>query len=96
VQSAALVLSREEGNENANNNNEKTNHTNTSASATAIYPPMSEEHSSSNLDSRLVYLNLGATPQIGDDDNSQREAMNRHGSQGAGCDPSMYHHSHDF
>ncbi|KAK7355231.1 hypothetical protein VNO80_14481 [Phaseolus coccineus] len=97
VQSAALVLSREEGNNHANNNNnDNTNNTNTSASATAIYPPMSEEHSSSNLDSRLVYLNLGATPQIGDDDNSQREAMNRHGSHGSGCDPSMYHHSHDF
>ncbi|XP_014514600.1 regulatory protein NPR5 isoform X2 [Vigna radiata var. radiata] len=94
VQSAALVLSREEGNNhnnNANNSsNDNTNNPNTSASATAIYPPMSEAHSSSNLDSRLVYLNLGATPQIGDDDSSsQREAMNRHGSQGGGCDPSM-------
>ncbi|WVY97791.1 hypothetical protein V8G54_029942 [Vigna mungo] len=90
VQSAALVLSREEGNNhnnNANNSsNDNTNNPNTSASATAIYPPMSEAHSSSNLDSRLVYLNLGATPQIGDDDSSsQREAMNRHGSQGGGC-----------
>ncbi|XP_068494021.1 BTB/POZ domain and ankyrin repeat-containing protein NOOT2 isoform X1 [Phaseolus vulgaris] len=95
VQSAALVLSREEGNNNnhANNTNDNTNNSNTSS---AIYPPMSEEHSSSNLDSRLVYLNLGATPQIGDDDNNQREAMNRHGSHGGGCDPSMYHHSHDF
>ncbi|XP_027934923.1 BTB/POZ domain and ankyrin repeat-containing protein NOOT2-like isoform X2 [Vigna unguiculata] len=95
VQSAALVLSREEGNNNNNNvnnsNNDNTNNPNTSASATSIYPPMSEAHSSSsNLDSRLVYLNLGATPQIGDDDSSsQREAMNRHGSQGGGCDPSM-------
>ncbi|CAJ1967679.1 unnamed protein product [Sphenostylis stenocarpa] len=95
VQSAALVLSREEGNNNANNN-DNTKNSNTSASATAIFPPMNEEHSSSNLNTRLVYLNLGAPPQMGDDEGSQREAMNRHGSQGGGCDPSMYHHSHDF
>lgn len=93
VQSAALVLSREEGNANA-------------PSSTTIYPPMSDDHSSGssgnnmanlNLDSRLVYLNLGATGSNqmgGDEDHSSR-----HGSQG-GCDPSMYHHhhhhSHDF
>ncbi|GAV61560.1 BTB domain-containing protein/DUF3420 domain-containing protein/Ank_2 domain-containing protein [Cephalotus follicularis] len=95
VQSAALVLSREEGSVNA-------------PSSTAIYPPMSDEHNSSssgsnlanlNVDSRMVYLNLGATGSAqmgsrmdGDDDsshNSQREAMNRH-------DPTMYHHSHEF
>lgn len=96
VQSAALVLSREEGIVNA-------------PTSTAIYPPMSDhEHNSSssgsnlanlNLDSRLVYLNLGATGSAqmgsridGDDEsshNSQREAMNRH-------DPAMYHHSHEF
>ncbi|KAK7344999.1 hypothetical protein VNO77_15334 [Canavalia gladiata] len=103
VQSAALVLSREEGN-NANNNN--TNNNNPSASSTSIYPPLNEDHSSSNsnsnnianlnLDSRLVYLNLGATSQMAsaDDDNSNHN--NRHGSQGGGCDPTMYHHSHDF
>ncbi|KAK7278937.1 hypothetical protein RJT34_23978 [Clitoria ternatea] len=106
VQSAALVLSREEGNNNDNN-------INASASTTVIYPLMSEDHSSSssgnnnianlNLDSRLVYLNLGGgTPELGggDDDNShnsQREGINRHGSQDdTGCDPTMYHHSHDF
>ncbi|KAK7267139.1 hypothetical protein RIF29_19803 [Crotalaria pallida] len=100
VQSAALVLSREEGN-NANN----------PPSTAAIYPPMGgDDHSSSssgnnianlNLDSRMVYLNLGATHMSGgcgcgdgDDDNSQREAMNRQGSQGGGCDPTMYHHHH--
>lgn len=103
VQSAALVLSREEGNSNAN-----------APSSTTIYPPMSDDHSSSsnssnianlNLDSRLVYLNLGATAQMGsrmdgDHDHetshsSHRDAMSRHGSQG-GCDPTMYHHSHDY
>ncbi|OMO60140.1 hypothetical protein COLO4_33929 [Corchorus olitorius] len=99
VQSAALVISREEGSGNGANN------------STAIYPPMSDDHNNNssssgsnlgnlNLDSRLVYLNLGAatTTQMGsrmeggDDEsshNSQREAMNRH-------DPTMYHHSHDF
>lgn len=100
VQSAALVLSREEGNANAN--------TNVNVSSSPIYPPMNEDHSSSsnntnnisnlNLDSRLVYLNLGASASgrmggsrmDGDDDN-------RHGSQGGGgCVPTMYHHSHDF
>ncbi|PPS16669.1 hypothetical protein GOBAR_AA03920 [Gossypium barbadense] len=84
VQSAAMVISREEGSVNP-------------PTSTAIYPPMSDEHNSSssgnnlanlNLDSRLVYLNLGATASTqmgsrmeGDDDsshNSQREAMNRH------------------
>ncbi|KAE8731221.1 Regulatory protein NPR5 [Hibiscus syriacus] len=88
VQSAAMVISREEGSGNT-------------PTSTAIYPPMSDEHNSSssgnlNLDSRMVYLNLGATRMgsrmEGDDEsshNSQREAMNRH-------DTSMYHHSHDF
>ncbi|XP_025015278.1 regulatory protein NPR5 isoform X2 [Ricinus communis] len=100
VQSAALVLSREEGSVNA-------------PTSTAIYPPMSDEHNSSssggsnlanlNLDSRLVYLNLGATGcsgqmgssrMEGDDDHSshssqQRDSMSRH-------DPTMYHHSHEF
>ncbi|KAL4337580.1 regulatory protein NPR5-like [Arachis ipaensis] len=98
VQSAALVLSREEGNANP------------PSSATAIYPPpLSTDHHqdhSGNLDSRLVYLNLGASGSGqmgsggGDEDSSshsshnQREAMNRHGSQGGGCDPTMYHHHH--
>lgn len=95
VQSAALVISREEGNVNA-------------PTSTPIYPPMSDEHNSSssgsnlanlNLDSRLVYLNLGAAGSAqmgsrmeGDDDsshNSQRDAMSRH-------DATMYHHSHEF
>ncbi|KAK3224599.1 hypothetical protein Dsin_004461 [Dipteronia sinensis] len=102
VQSAALVISREEGIVNA-------------PCSTAIYPPIMNsdhhEHTSNscnsgsnlNLDSRLVYLNLGATGTAqmgssrmdgGDHDhdnnshNSQREALNRH-------DPTtMYHHHH--
>ncbi|CAL0299321.1 unnamed protein product [Lupinus luteus] len=96
VQSAALVLSREEGNANP-------------PSTTTIYAPMSEDHSSNNnnnitnlnLDSRLVYLNLGAThigigeDDVGDDDNDDNIG---HGSQGSGCDTIMYHrhHSHDY
>lgn len=96
VQSAAMVISREEGN---NNNNDHNNN--------AIYPHMNEEHNSgssggsnNNLDSRLVYLNLGAgTGQMGpgrdqgDDHNSQREGMSRHHHHHH--DPStMYHHHH--
>ncbi|KAF5750265.1 Ankyrin repeat family protein / BTB/POZ domain-containing protein [Tripterygium wilfordii] len=99
VQSAALVISREEGSVNA-------------PSPSPIYPPMSDDQHNSgssggsgglgnlNLDSRLVYLNLGAAGSgqmsVGDGDhsshNGQREAMNRH-------DPTMYHrhhqHAHD-
>ncbi|XP_058107079.1 BTB/POZ domain and ankyrin repeat-containing protein NOOT1-like [Magnolia sinica] len=94
VQSAALVLSREEGSGNSG------------GGGGSIYPPMSNEpggggnNSSSNmsslsLDSRMVYLNLGAAAAAqlgckmdGDDDNSssndQREAMNQHGAHGYG------------
>lgn len=99
VQSAALVMSREEGNANNNNNNAPSN------TAAPIYPPpMNEDHNSSsssgnnnnnignlNLDSRLVYLNLGATASMSsrlDGGEEEREAMNTN----------MYHHhhSHDF
>ncbi|KAG5252743.1 ankyrin repeat family protein [Salix suchowensis] len=98
VQSAALVLSREEGSVNATTSN-------------PIYPPRSDEHNTSssgtnlvslNLDSRLVYLNLGAagsgqmgSRMEGDNDSSQssqrdHHAMSRHV-------PTMYHHhSHDY
>ncbi|KAL6987243.1 Regulatory protein npr5 [Sarracenia purpurea var. burkii] len=104
VQSAALVISREEGGGGGH----------APSSAPPIYPPMTaDDHSSSNssgnmgnlnLDSRLVYLNLGAVASAqmgskmdeadGGSHHSQREAMNRHQSQGGGCDPSMYHHHH--
>ncbi|KAL4285287.1 hypothetical protein GQ457_16G021690 [Hibiscus cannabinus] len=85
VQSAALVISREEGNLNP-------------PTSTAIYQAMGDEHNSSssgnnianlNLDSRMVYLNLGSTQMEGDDDSSRREAVYRH-------DPTMYHHSHNL
>lgn len=87
VQSAALVLSREEGGVNA-------------PTSAPIYPPMSEEHNTSssgsnltnlNLDSRLVYLNLGAagSGQMGSagDDHD-------HSSHNSQRDPTMYHHHH--
>ncbi|XP_054781763.1 BTB/POZ domain and ankyrin repeat-containing protein NOOT2-like [Prosopis cineraria] len=99
VQSAALVLSREEGNVNP-------------PSSTAIYPPMNEDHNSSssnsnianlNLDTRLVYLNLGATSSSGQmgsrlegDKDSSHNSQNRHSSQGGSCDPAMYHQPHDY
>ncbi|KAK4412887.1 Regulatory protein NPR5 [Sesamum alatum] len=93
VQSAAMVISREEGNASG-------------PSSAPIYPPMGDQdHGSSgssgagniaaggglNLDSRMVYLNLGAQMggklSDGEGSSSQREAMNRH---------DMYHHhSHD-
>ncbi|XP_043690765.1 BTB/POZ domain and ankyrin repeat-containing protein NOOT2-like isoform X2 [Telopea speciosissima] len=98
VQSAALVLSREEGSSGGGGN--------ASSSTTSIYPPMSNDpntnNSSSNnnmvnlsLDSRMVYLNLGAAAAAaqlgckidGEDENNhnrQREAMNRHGSHTQG------------
>lgn len=88
VQSAALVISREEEGGGGGGGN-------TPASSTAIYRPVSEDHNSSsssggnianlNIDSRLVYLNLGAAHMNeGDDQDSQRDPS------------SMYHHSHNY
>ncbi|XP_042516809.1 BTB/POZ domain and ankyrin repeat-containing protein NOOT1-like isoform X2 [Macadamia integrifolia] len=94
VQSAALVLSREEGSSGGNAPSTTT--------TTHIYQPMNNDLNSNNnmvnlnLDSRMVYLNLGASGAVhrfgcnkmdgGDDNsnNSQREAMNRHGSHSQG------------
>ncbi|KAJ8570430.1 hypothetical protein K7X08_037402 [Anisodus acutangulus] len=93
VQSAAMVISRED--ENANN----------IPTSTAVFQSINEDHASStssanmgsnlNLDSRMVYLNLGAAQQIGSnkmaegDHNSSHNnnKQNRH----SGFDPSsMY------
>ncbi|OVA13750.1 BTB/POZ-like [Macleaya cordata] len=123
VQSAALVLSREDGNGGGGGGGG----CNTS-STTQIYPPRNTDLNSNNsnssgsssnnnnnnnnfslsLDSRLVYLNLGAAAAAqlgckmdGDQDenspNNQRGIVNRHGSSQGGHEhhPSMYH-SHDF
>ncbi|KAI3838024.1 hypothetical protein MKW98_008975 [Papaver atlanticum] len=106
VQSAALVLSREDGNGGVSGGNASSN--------TQIYPHSrntdlnsntsgsSNNNNSSNfslgLDSRLVYLNLGAAAQLGckmdgneDHDHHQNQrgnVVNRHGSsssQGGNC-----------
>ncbi|WZZ66430.1 LOW QUALITY PROTEIN: hypothetical protein YC2023_077800 [Brassica napus] len=82
VQSAATVISREEGNNNNNVNK-----------YTVIYPRMKDEHTKgSSLDSRLVYLNLGATnPDLGDEHGNQTEGTSLHHHHYH--DPStMYHH----
>nr|GMD90584.1 regulatory protein NPR5-like [Ipomoea batatas] len=93
VQSAAMVISREEDN---------------NSSSGVIYPTalaMNEEHHhrnipssgsgnmvNLNLDSRLVYLNLGAVENSG---GNQRDAMTT--TRQNSCDPpSMYHHSHEY
>lgn len=96
VQSAALVLSREEGNNNNNANNSNSN----ASSSSVLYPPMSEE---GNIDSRFVYLNLGAATQMGgsrmdgEDESSQRDHHHHPHHHHQGMNPTMYHyHSHDF
>ncbi|KAI3811741.1 hypothetical protein L1987_21470 [Smallanthus sonchifolius] len=106
VQSAALVISREEGNAAAN----------AASNSTQNYPQMNDDHAHSsssnssgnvgnlNLDSRMVYLNLGAA-QIGcnkmdvsggrEDHHQHHHHHQRHGSNSqGGCDTSMYHHPH--
>ncbi|XP_048593013.1 regulatory protein NPR6-like isoform X2 [Brassica napus] len=83
VQSAAMVISREEGNNNNNVNN------------TVIYPRMKDKRTKgSSLDSRLVYLNRGATnPDFGDEHGIQTEETGLHHHHYH--DPStMYHHHH--
>lgn len=75
VQNTAMVISREEGSANVD------------PSSTNIYPPnMSDDHTSStssgtgNIDSRMVYLNLGG----GVSNTSSHDPS------------SMYHQSHDY
>ncbi|XP_043723569.1 BTB/POZ domain and ankyrin repeat-containing protein COCH-like isoform X2 [Telopea speciosissima] len=92
VQSAALVISREEGNGGGNENTPSTTTT-----TTTIYPFDSNRNDmvNLNLDSRMVYLNLGGASGVhqlgckmnGEDENNnnnQREDMNRHGSHSQG------------
>uniref|UniRef100_A0A6N2NIS7 Uncharacterized protein n=1 Tax=Salix viminalis TaxID=40686 RepID=A0A6N2NIS7_SALVM len=99
VQSAALVLSREEGSVNATTTN-------------PIYPPRSDEHNTSssgtnlvslNLDSRLVYLNLGAagsgqmgSRMEGDNDSSQSSQRDHHAMISRHVPTMYHHHSHDY
>ncbi|KAJ8570404.1 hypothetical protein K7X08_037376 [Anisodus acutangulus] len=92
VQSAAMVISREEG--EANNNPSSEN----------MYPHVREDYSSStssgnnnmgnlNLDSRMVYLNLGAHQMAGKMNNEgDHDCSSNHNNQ----NPStmLYHHHH--
>lgn len=98
VQSAALVLSREEASTGGSNPN------------TAIYPPMSAEPSSSSnnssnmvnlsLDSRMVYLNLGmaAAAQLGCkiNDGTEDDSGSARPQGGGGIGPSSNIFSHGF
>ncbi|KAK4753187.1 hypothetical protein SAY87_021985 [Trapa incisa] len=98
VQSAALVISREEGNASVGTSSAATTTT------SILYPSMSDGHSSSdstslNLDSRsMMYMNVGANqagPRINRDDHdrgkrSRDQSLYHH----SGCDPSLYHHHH--
>ncbi|KAL7138385.1 hypothetical protein ABFS83_10G159900 [Erythranthe nasuta] len=95
VQSAAMVISREEGNAGA-------------PPSAAIYPPMNDQDHGGgaasigaagnlNLDSRMVYLNLGA--QMGGGKNmsgGEEDSGGGHRDQGMNRndDASMYHHHH--
>ncbi|KAK4771621.1 hypothetical protein SAY87_032153 [Trapa incisa] len=99
VQSAALVISREEG-------NAAMNAASAATTTASIYPPMSDGHSCSsgsnmNIHARsMVYLNLGAhqmESRIDSDDDGTRQresSMSRHGSHHSGVDPSLFQHHH--
>nr|XP_029117809.1 BTB/POZ domain and ankyrin repeat-containing protein NPR5 isoform X2 [Elaeis guineensis] len=99
VQSAALVMSREEA-------------TNCGSGGTAaIYPPMNPEPSNCNassasssmvnlsLDSRMVYLNLGMAAQLGckiNDGGEDDSSSSRSQGGGGGIGPSSMYSSHGF
>lgn len=101
VQSAAMVISREEGSGN-----------NGASSAPIYNPSMADDRNSSSsggdisnltLNPRMAYLNMRSPARIrvkmdeGEErgHNNQREAMNLLGSQ-ASCDPSLYRHPHEY
>ncbi|KAK4757365.1 hypothetical protein SAY87_018666 [Trapa incisa] len=99
VQSAAMVMSREEENTSVSSSNPAT-------AATLNYPTMADRNM--QVDARMVYLNLGgANPahigssRVDVDDNSaspgsHRETiLSRQGSQRSMDSPS-YHHSRDY
>ncbi|KAL8041341.1 hypothetical protein ABFX02_10G158800 [Erythranthe guttata] len=96
VQSAAMVISREEGNAGA-------------PPSAAIYPPMNDQDHGGgsasigaagnlNLDSRMVYLNLGAQMGGGKNMSGGEEDSGGGGHRDQGMnrndDASMYHHHH--
>ncbi|KMT15126.1 hypothetical protein BVRB_3g062440 [Beta vulgaris subsp. vulgaris] len=97
VQSAAMVISREDANDNNNNNN------NNNTTSTSMYVPMGgdQEHTTSStsssgnvgnigIDSRMVYLNLGAVGSASMGDQQHNE--DSHTSQRNSA--SIYHHHH--
>ncbi|XP_008798547.4 BTB/POZ domain and ankyrin repeat-containing protein NPR5-like [Phoenix dactylifera] len=103
VQSAALVMSREEA---ANCGSGGGSHP-----TTDIYPPMNPEPSNCNassasnsmvnlsLDSRMVYLNLGIAAQLGckiDDGGEDDSSSSRSQGGGGGIGPSSMYSSHGF
>lgn len=102
VQSAAMVISREEANDTTTNNNNNNNNSN--ASPTSIYAPLGgdQEHTTSStsssgnvgnigIDSRMVYLNLGAvgSAPMGDHHHNEDNSHTSHRNPG-----SLYHHHH--
>ncbi|KAI3905587.1 hypothetical protein MKX01_036496 [Papaver californicum] len=113
VQSAALVLSREDGNGgisggNASSNSQIYPHSrNTDLNSNSSGNSNNNSNFSLGLDSRVVYLNLGAAAQLGckmdgneDHDHHQNQranVVNRHGSssssQGGNCSHDHQHPS---
>ncbi|KAK4378003.1 hypothetical protein RND71_004299 [Anisodus tanguticus] len=96
VQSAAMVISREEG--EANNNPSPEN----------MYPHVREDYSSStssgnnntgnlNLDSRMVYLNLGAHQMACKMNNEgDHDCSSNHNNQNPSTMYHHHHHSHEY
>ncbi|XP_064981851.1 BTB/POZ domain and ankyrin repeat-containing protein NPR5-like isoform X2 [Musa acuminata AAA Group] len=98
VQSAALVMSREEANSGGGNGGAG------NSPRAAIYPRMNPEIAacSLSLDSRMVYLNLGMAAQFGSkmNDGGGDESLSSRpqggGGGGGGVGPSSIYPSHGF
>ncbi|XP_009386838.2 BTB/POZ domain and ankyrin repeat-containing protein NPR5 isoform X1 [Musa acuminata AAA Group] len=96
VQSAALVMSREEANSGGGNGGVG------NSPRAAIYPRMNPEIAacSLSLDSRMVYLNLGMAAQFGSkmNDGGGDESLSSRpqGGGGGGVGPSSIYPSHGF
>ncbi|XP_015089536.1 BTB/POZ domain and ankyrin repeat-containing protein COCH-like [Solanum pennellii] len=101
VQSAAMVISREEGETNNNQSSEN------------MYTHVREDHSSStssgnnnlNLDSRMVYLNLGANVANHHhhhqmackmNNNNDHDCSSSHNNQNPSTMYHHHHHSHEY
>ncbi|KAJ8471989.1 hypothetical protein OPV22_026332 [Ensete ventricosum] len=95
VQSAALVMSREEANSGGGNGGAG------NSPRAAIYPRMNPEIAacSLSLDSRMVYLNLGMAAQFGskmNDGGGDESLSSRPQGGGGGVGPSSIYPSHGF